>query len=506
MGRGTPGGVFAIVAGWFVACLLWSQHTAPAGYLASFDDVFRLVHAHEASNGALAPSDVWPPLQFWIFGAALRVWPDATGAPRVLNVLASAGTLLALERLANAMGLGLRGRIAAVVALGAFPTFWWIAPSALVEPMALCAGMVALLGVFRWWVDDRREGLVLAFGALTVAGMLRYEAWVWLGLLGGACVVAPRFGREAARGPARRWLPLLAGALVFPVGWCGVQVVAHGDPLHFATFAHSFFIEDEVDGGVGGRLANAVAGIADVVGPTALASVLGLAASGRLRGRWLVFGLPVAIAAIQAVAHVAGYAGLHNLWRHYLVLAPPLAIGVGVLVDRVASRAGRFFGWVLLAIVLQPLVRTGESPPAGYEQHLGDIATRMRALHDELGGTVLVEGVGYDSRVLQILLGDMDAAVFDRLIWLVPLDRPMTAAERASNRSRLSGSYGEVGAWLDDAGVRVLVVRTPAALQMARAQASVVFHLPDPPPVMGQEAVDPAENGEGWYVLRRDGR
>lgn len=300
MGPGPDRLVPALVAAWLVACALWSHHVSPAGYLASFDDVWRLVHANEASHGALAPSDVWPPLQFWIFGAALRAWPDATVVPRALGLLASAGTLLAVDRLAGAMGLGRPGRIAAVVGLGTLPAFVWIAPSALVEPLSLCATVLALLGTFRWWVEGRREGLVRAFVALAVAGALRFEAWGLLLALATAAALAPRTGRSAGR-----WLPLFAAGLVFPMGWCAWQGLRHGDPIHFVAFIRAFFEGDHAGEDPVTRLAAPWVGVWTVAWPVALAAGLGFVGSAHLRGRALVFGVPFG-AAITAGSTTPG--------------------------------------------------------------------------------------------------------------------------------------------------------------------------------------------------------
>lgn len=50
--------------------------------------------------------------------------------------------------------------------------------------------------------------------------------------------------------------------------------------------------------------------------------------------------------------------------------------------------------------------------------------------------------------------------------------------------------------WLDAEQVRVMAVRTPAALKKVRSLGKVVRFVPDP---AGQA-------GEGWTTLRRDGR
>jgi hypothetical protein len=169
---------------------------------------------------------------------------------------------------------------------------------------------------------------------------------------------------------------------------------------------------------------------------------------------------------------------LHNVWRHYLPAGALLGIGVGALVDRVA-RLGRPVALAVLAIVAEVQVFSLDWPPGAYEDDVGRVAARLRALQAKLGGRILVEGVGFDSRVIQILVGDMDIPVFDRLIWLVPLDRPMTQAERDENRSLLEKPFGEVSATLDRDHVHLLAVYTDEARERAKAFGTEVYIEPE---------------------------
>lgn len=456
-------------AAWSVLVYAWSCLAAPDGYLLSFDDIWRLVHAHEASRGALTPSDVWPPLPFWVVGLFLRLGFSSTFAPQVIGILISAATLVQFWRLAEELGLAGAGRVATVLTLAVLPGWLWLAPSALVETWTLLALLIALRAVRSWWVDGRSDLLIHAFGALGVAGVIRYEAWGWaLGL-----VMVVRLAADQGRAVGN-WQRGAAVVATFPAVWCAYQFAATGSPFTFGSFALEFLAEDHPDAGPLARLAVGTEALSELVAPIWLAGALGWTLGTRLRGGMVVLIAVLVLTVMQLVAHGLGFAGLHNVWRHYLPLAVGFALGVGMLIDRV-SRLGAGVSWAALALVVQVEFLHYAWPDSGYSDAVGRVAHHVRRLHRELGGNILIEGVGYDSRVLQILTGDMDAAVFDRLIWLVPLDRPMTDAERAQNRSILERPYADVEASIRRDNVRVIAVFTDSAYKAARAFGSVEY-------------------------------
>ncbi len=487
---------------WWVVVLWWSGTKAPAGYLLSFDDVWRLIHAHESSHGALAPSEVWPPLQFWILGAALRLWADAALVPRVVGLTVTAATLVQVGRMAGEMGLGRIGRAATMLAFGTLPYVLWLAPSALVEPWTLLAGAYALRRARRWWVEGDSSALRPAFIALGLGAMTRYEAWGWIGLLALACLIARDRGRDV--GAAWRLLGL---SLLFPAAWCVAQLAWTGNPFNFGLFAHEFLVQDNPDLTALGRAKDGLAALWEVVLPVGLGGLGGLLVAGPLRGLTVVIVAALAATALQVTAHTLGFAGLHNVWRHYLPLAIPVAIGVGALVDRLAT-LGRPVAYLGLALVLQGELMLLEWPPVAYEDDLARVATRLRSLRARTGGTVLIEAIGYETRVLQILLGDMDEARFDRLVTLVPLDRPMTDEEKASNTSLFDRPFSEVEGTVRREGVKWIAVYTESALQKAKSIGTEVYAEPEHRVGEWQpekDEDDGYERPEGRWVIVRVG-
>ena len=471
---------------WMGLVYAWSWFAAPDGYLLSFDDVWRLVHAHEASHGALTPSEVWPPLPFWLVGIMLRLGCSSTVAPQLLGIVVTGASLVQTWRLAGEMGLGQSGRAASAGALALSPALVWLAPSALVETWTLLTFSIALRAVRTWWVDLDATQLGTAFGALALGGMLRYESWGWSVMLIVACRAAIDEGR-----PVGRWRRGALVALAFPLAWCAYQFATTGNPFSFGEFAREFLAEDHPNAGPVSRVAEGTRALSQLAAPLAIAGGLGWLVGGRLRGGGVVGSVIVMVTTLQLVAHTMGFAGLHNVWRHYLPLALGLGLGAGMLVDR-AARLGRAPALATFALIAQVEWLYYEWPASGYTDDVGRVARHIRRLRDELGGNVLIEGVGYDSRALQILIGDMDAAVFDRLIWLVPLDRPMTDHERTHNRSLLELSYAQVVEAFRNDDVRVIAVFTEQANVVARAFGTVEY------------AAGTVADGR-WTVLRTTG-
>ena len=488
-----------VAALWWVAAFVWSSHMAPAGYLLTFDDVWRLIHANESRHGAIAPSQVWPPLQFWVLGVALHFIANAALASKLINLTVTAVTLVQVGRLAAETGQGRIGRYAAAISFGTLPFVLWVAPSALVEPWTLLAGIYALRRARSWWIDGDSAALRHAFLALGVGAMTRYEAWGWLVLLMVASQLAPRRGRVA-----EGWHVSALLAFLFPLAWCAAQFAWSGNPFNFGVFAYDFLIEDHPGQGLWGRTADAAVAMFEVGLPLAVAGLAGsFAATPGLR---LVWGATLGAALLQVVAHAVGLAGLHNVWRHHLHLAVPLALGAGVLVERAAA-LGRPAALGVLSLVLHVQVLHLEWPPVAYEDDLQAVALHLRPMREGVEGTVLIEATGYEARVLQILLGDMDDARFDRLIDLVPLDRPMTDEERGSNHSLLDLPYRDLAATLQREQVRWIATFTKSARTKAAFHGTMVIEAP--PRAGGQwvvfrvgGALSPAKNTAAPNTLR----
>ncbi len=194
-----------------------------SGYIEYDADGFtRSVRAWEWHNGTVKLEvDAWLPLQFWLNGSLMNLWPDLLRVPRAVNLLCSIGTTI------NFFFIGrfLFGRIngyATALLTALFPWEIWFGLSGMSESLThffLSLGLVFLVG----WLRDEKAGLgwlVAASIGFLGATMLRYEAWfysaVYLLLVG---VVA---WRRHGRWQWQKWGRLalaLAPAFSFIVFW-----------------------------------------------------------------------------------------------------------------------------------------------------------------------------------------------------------------------------------------------------------------------------------------------
>jgi hypothetical protein len=276
-GRGTLLGVGAVVLVRVGLSLVARQ----TGYLEyNADGYARIVHAAAWAAAPHLEVGVWLPLQFWLTGAALWLWPDLTVTPVALNFLASLASALLLAAIGRRLGGPATGWLTGLLA-AAFPWSIWFGLSGLAEAPFAAAVAAAGLGLVAWlsggetyphpnplpqrgrgdgaWsgeaaalgpaplapspAERERAGgegdlprprspapLWLAGGALLVSTMLRYEGWFYS--LALPLVVLP------ALAPAERWRPRLLVALAlpfaFPAAWIAASALVNGDPFAFA--------------------------------------------------------------------------------------------------------------------------------------------------------------------------------------------------------------------------------------------------------------------------------
>src|SRR4051812_34237416 len=98
-----------------IAFWLWRRSLNTSFFAVSGDDFQRTFYAWQVTQGRLVPSDLWPPLQFWIEALAMLVYPHTLVVPMLVNLAASTGALAALLLLGRALGLGRAGALLQLV-------------------------------------------------------------------------------------------------------------------------------------------------------------------------------------------------------------------------------------------------------------------------------------------------------------------------------------------------------------------------------------------------------
>jgi hypothetical protein len=171
----------------------------------------------------------------------------------------------------------------------------------------------------------RRGAAVLVL--LTLAGLLRPEAWLYAAAYWVWLVMDP-----ALRGPAarRRLVGLTLLAASGPLIWIASDLLITGDPLHSLTGTHDLAAQLGRRTGITSVPAVGPRRLGEILRlPELLTAVVGLGLGvAYMRGR---VGLPLAIAALNALAYAAfGIAGLPLLGRYLIVAAAMIAIFAGV--------------------------------------------------------------------------------------------------------------------------------------------------------------------------------
>jgi len=169
--------VSGMVLAFPVAVFLWRRSLHTIFFALSADDFGRTFCAWQVTQGNPLPSDLWPPLQFWIEAVALRLYPTLLSVPYLVNLAASTVALLCLALLAREMGLRGTGLALTVILAATMPWFIWLSVSGLAEPLFILFLALAYLGIVRWYKSAGELGLWMAALGLLAAAMLRFESW-----------------------------------------------------------------------------------------------------------------------------------------------------------------------------------------------------------------------------------------------------------------------------------------------------------------------------------------
>jgi hypothetical protein len=178
----------------------------------------------------------WGPLHFYLIGAAMSIWADPVWTPAALHILCGCLTAfivckLAFELFGSVRAALLTGFAAAVYPMAVLGSLE--AHSEVVFGLFLAGGLLFL--VRAWRPSGALRDAVLAGVCITLASMLRYEAWLLLPFL-----ALPLLFRW------RKVFAFLVPALLHPLVWMTGNALERGNP--FYSFAWSSNFEREVMG------------------------------------------------------------------------------------------------------------------------------------------------------------------------------------------------------------------------------------------------------------------
>ena len=181
----------------------------------------------------LITSGLWGPLHFYMIGTVMSFWPDPVWAPIALHVVIGSLLPVVVYRLTFELFGDRRSAIAAGIIFAVYPGAIAVSLGAQAEaPFMLFLGL-GLIGLVRAWRPDGRISHALFAGlSITLASMLRYEAWLILPFLALLFVRRPKIGAV-----------FVATAMIHPVFWMIGNTVAFGNPL-YSLLATSTWLQD----------------------------------------------------------------------------------------------------------------------------------------------------------------------------------------------------------------------------------------------------------------------
>ncbi len=212
-----------------------------------------------ADDPFLMTSGLWGPLHFYLIGTVLRFWSDPVWAPIALHVaIGSIIPVIACRMTLDLFG-NRRSAIAAGLIFAMYPAAIAVSLGARAEtPFMLFFGL-GLLGLVQAWRPDGRISHALLAGlAITLASMLRYEAWLLLPFLTLLLVKKPKLAAA-----------FLITAMIHPVIWMIGSALAYGNPLH-SLLATATWTQDILARELDTRLVPGLGRIARLAGRTAV--------------------------------------------------------------------------------------------------------------------------------------------------------------------------------------------------------------------------------------------
>ena len=174
-----------------------------------------------ADDPFLMTSGLWGPLHFYLIGTMLRFWPDPVWAPLAMHVaIGSLVPVIVCQWTLDLFG-SRRSAIAAGLIFAFYPAAIAVSLGARAETPFMFFMGLGLIGLVRAWRPDGRYSQALLAGlAVTLASMLRYEAWLLLPFLLIPFAKRPKLAAA-----------FLATAMIHPVIWMIGNAIELGNPL-----------------------------------------------------------------------------------------------------------------------------------------------------------------------------------------------------------------------------------------------------------------------------------
>lgn len=456
----------AYLSRWLLPALLLARLGLQAALLrAGFqaltaDDFGRVVQAanwaaHWTDLSRLDPGGVWLPLYTLLHGLALKLYPDLALTPRLVTLLFGLLSLPLMAALTRELTGSRAAALLSAFLLAVNPAHLWLGAAPLSEMPYFTLLLAALLGLARYWRDQRASPLLAAAACLALANGLRFEGWV-VSLLFGLLLL----GRLARPGGEARPGLLLAAALLpwaIPALWAAAAWLQDGSPLAFLETIRGY---KQARFPTPPSFLPYLQSLAQLEAPGALLALPGL---------WLLWKRPAArwyllFALLPPAAFVALHAGQYeppaNLARYLapflFLLLPPASAALLAGLERFV-RDGRqraaALSLILCALALlqarTAFTRPNDPAAAGLE-----VGRRLKALRQERpdlsARPALLELHNWEFLAVQVGANEIGSLLYDR-----PSYPP------GAGPSALAAPAEEVQRLLQACQVGLLILRAP---------------------------------------------
>ena len=314
---------FLVLAG--AAVLIWALVRTYPNYDSAYHLVWgrEILDGHKPGFGAYqAPTE--HPLYLALCTVLAAVF--GSGADRALVLvcaLSFAALLWAVLRTGRAVFGPWPGVLAALLVGSSFALLLYTARAYVDVPFLAFVLWAAALEAAR----PRRGPAVMAL--LTVAGLLRPEAWALAGLY-WLWLVAPAVRERGVRGVGRAQIGLALLALSAPLIWCLTDLWATGDALWSLNATSGLAEELGRERGIGHVPGSFVRFLSDALRPPVLLIALGGLGLALWRREGRALHVPLGLLAAGTLTFVlTGFAGLSILPRYLTVPAIALALFAG---------------------------------------------------------------------------------------------------------------------------------------------------------------------------------
>lgn len=463
----------------FPVVLVWWRYSLDTPFFAlSADDLQRTLHAWEVTQGQIIPSDLWPPLQFWLEAVVLTIYPNLLVAPLVVNVTASMGALISLLLLGYTLGLRNSALFIQFLLIVSLPWYLWLSLSGLAEPIFFFCITLAYLGIAQWLIRDRQWGVWIAAISLLAAGMIRFDSWGYSAVFS---VALCWYWWRAPRPQPHTWLIAAGVPWIFPAFWMGYHYTKYGDPFYFSAIVRDYILSTQEIAPLTSRLLLQPQDLWAVAGVTLPIGLIGLWFLRHKKSVILLTLMALGAFAMLMISTLTHATASHNTARLIVIYALFLTPCAAFALHRLGVH-NRLYASVVVGLLLVigvPRLMQVPNYPNGISNDTAEVSKHIAMLRatDQIQSDnyIMVEVVFWDYILLRTLTNTPDSIIFDREPDLVVTPDRRYTLDDVANPSLLHTPAPQLYDQLKQQDVHVVVAYSETAVSHLESIAQKTF-------------------------------